>query len=116
MAHIERYINEPYPGIDTNTTAVTAWVDVTTCESLAFYVEGKTGTNANHKIGIQMSPDGIFSGGFHMEDGSMSLITGEGHKHIANIDSMAYVRLAVQTVEGAASTCDLYLQVFRHKE
>lgn len=116
MAHIESYVNNKYTAIDTDALTFTEWVDVTTCDHISIYVEGKTGDHANHKIGIQMSPDGIFNGGFHMEDGGMVLITGAGHSHVHDVSSMEFVRLSVQTIEGATSTCDLYLQAFRHKD
>jgi len=116
MAHITSYIDIEYTDIDTNVVdSCTAWVDVTTCDALAFYIEGVTGNHTTHKIGLEMSPDGDFNGGYHMQDGSMELITGQGHKHLHDIESMKWVRLCVHTAEGSASTCNLYIQAFRHE-
>jgi len=129
MPHIDKYVDSKIPegmsdansltfnGVDTNLLgACTDWIDVSTCHSLAFYVENKTGDTTVCKVGLEMSPDGNFNGGYHMVDGSMALITGEGHMHFHDIDSMSFVRLCVQTVQGGLSTSDFYMQAFRSND
>lgn len=111
MAKLELYTDKVYTGQNTNSLAtVTAWIDISTCSFISFFVEGKTGTHTTHKVGIECSPDSTFNGGFHGD--STTLITGEGHKMV-DASNISYVRMAVETVEGATSTCDFYLQAFR---
>lgn len=115
MAHISTYVNEKILSIDTNSTVSTGWYDVTRCDHLIFYVEGKTGDHSTHKIGVELSPDGVFNGGFYNESGAIETLVGEGYLEIHNVEAMKYVRLTVNTVEGSVSTCDVYLQGFRHE-
>ena len=110
MEKLALYKDEVYTGIDTNIESETAWIDITTCKFISFYVEGKTGSHDTHKVGIQCSPNGTFNGGFH--NASSSLITGDGHTMI-DASNISHVRMAVDTVEGSTSTCDFYLQAFR---
>lgn len=105
---------DSFDAVDTDTEdTATDWIDVSSCEFLAFYVDGDTGDHVFHKVGIQMSPDGIVNGGYHMQGGSMTLITGKGHGHLHDIESMSFIRLCVQTAEGSTSTSNFYLQAFR---
>jgi hypothetical protein len=112
MAEQGLYIDELYPSVDTNTSATTDWIDVSTCDKVSFYVEGKTGTHVTHKVGIQCSPDGVFNAGSHDEGGFPVFLTGEGHKFIDS-NNISFIRMFVETVEGGVSTCDLYLQGLR---
>lgn len=113
MAQLEFYNNGYYAAQDTNNmTTVTAWVNVSDCEYVGFYVENKTGGKTTNKVGLQCSPDGIFNGGWH--DESNSLITGEGHMFVDAMN-MSWVRMAVHTVEGGISTSDFYLRPTRRK-
>ena len=115
MSRLEKYNDAKYTAIDTDDTgedSATAWVDISMCDYVGFYVEGKTGTHATHKVGVQCSPDGTFNGGWH--DETDGLITGEGHI-LMEAMNMSYIRIAVHTAEGATSTCDFYLEPLRRK-
>lgn len=112
MGNLSKYVDDVYTEIDTNTSATTPWVDITTCEFLSLYIESNTGAHTAHVVSIELSPDGIFSSGIH--DINNSSITGEGHKFI-DASNMAFVRMVVTTQEGGASTCDFYLQGLRHE-
>ncbi len=114
MADLTAYVDEKYEDLDTDSTSTsTAWVDVTTCSFVSFYVEGITGDHDVHKVGVECSPDGTFNGGFH--DVADVIILGEGHYFVVLAENMRFIRLSVQTAEGGTSTCDFYLQAFRPK-
>lgn len=116
MGHRLKHVEKIYPSVDVEKDDNQLdWEKVEPCGSLALYAQHKTGAKTSYRIGIKMSPDGVIDGGWHMKDGTVQVANPDGHIHVENINSMAYVRPAVYVKEPSAqppSTADIVLQGF----
>lgn len=89
--------------LDTNVlNANGAEVTITTQTLVTLYVNGKTGTHANHKVMLEVSPD---SGTTWV--GTRATVEGEGCVSLTAVCTK--VRAKVTRVEGATSTVDVWV-------
>ena len=107
---IEIYNEISETGLDTNSTSTkTAGTDVSTCEEATFYVIAATGAHTTHVVTLQFSHEDVDAS---YQDSEHTL-TGVGCKHVSNIQSVAWMRLKVTTVESGTSTCDMAIDPSR---
>lgn len=98
-------------GVDTDTNATTAGIDVSTCDQVTFYINNVSGAHSNHVITLQFSHEDV-AGSY--QDSSHTK-TGLGCVQVSDIKSVAWIRLKVTTVEGGSSRCDLCVDPSREK-
>jgi exopolysaccharide biosynthesis protein len=91
-------------GIDANSTSTNgAVLDISDGFRVFLQVDGVTGTHATHTIKVQVSADNA-----DWNDTAIT-VTGEGSSQGEVFGR--YIRYAVTTAEGSASTCDVHVQV-----
>jgi len=90
-------------GVNTNSVVGTtaATLTITTEMSMTLYVFSKTGGHDNHRIGLEISPDGV--NWIRLENS----VLGQGCITVSHVAGRA--RAVILEAEGASSTVDIHL-------